>query len=120
MVFLLTWLYANDLELHFAAFVGVFFYGIADVEGTARLYQPSLRALSEGDAVHDGIALMVNEFQLDMLLSASHNLAGSIVVNLSCAEHRAFVFGTKGREAVQLAIEVDVNIRSEERRVGKE
>ena len=48
-----------NLQLHFTALVAVFFDGVADVEGTTRFDVAGLRTLSEGDAVHDGVGLVV-------------------------------------------------------------
>ena len=63
-----------NLQLHFAAFVTIFFDGIANVEGAARLDVARLRTLSEGYAVHNVVRLVVHQFQFDVFLSASHHL----------------------------------------------
>ena len=85
-----------DLHLHIAALVGVFFDGIADIKGTFRFNVARLRTLSEGDAVHYLTRFIIDEFQFDMFLSASHNLARSVIIYAMCPEKWLLVAGTEG------------------------
>ena len=90
--------------------MGVFLDVIDDVEGTLRLDVAGLRALSEGDAVHDVAALRVHELQLDVLLVAPHDLAGAVVIDLPCAEEGLRVVGSVGGEALDVGSHAAVDV----------
>ena len=90
--------------------MGVFFDGVADVEGLTRFDVACLRTLTEGDAVHDVVALVVHEFQFDVLLSSSDHLARAVVIDLFGAEHRFLVHRSEGCEAFQLLVEAEVHV----------
>ena len=77
-----AWFYVFYLQLHVAPFVGVFFYGVADVERLFCLDVACLRALSEGDTVHHVVRFVVYQLQLDVLLVSSYYLACTIVVHV--------------------------------------
>src|SRR5574344_1916166 len=78
--------YVFDLQLDVTALVAVLFDGVADVEGALGLDVACLRTLAKGDAVHNAVALVVDEFQLDMFLSATDHFARTIVVDALGAE----------------------------------
>ena len=61
--------------------------------------------MSEGDAVHHIVRLVVDQLQLDVLLVATYHLAGAIVVYVVCTEHRFVVVRTKRVEALQVRLE---------------
>ena len=61
-----------------------------------------MRTLSECDAVHDVIRLVVNQFQLDMFLIASHYFAGSVVIDVMRTEDRFDIVRTERIEFLQV------------------
>ena len=61
-----------------------------------------MRTLSECDAVHDVIRLVVNQFQLDMFLVASHYFAGSVVIDVMRTEDRFDIVRTERIEFLQV------------------
>ena len=85
--------------------MGVVFDGVADVEGALRLDVAGLCALAEGDAVHDVARLVVDEFELDVFLSAPDHLARAVVIDALCAEDGFRVARPEGGEAFELAVE---------------
>ena len=109
-----VWLFAGtnvlNLQLHLTAFVAIFFDGVADIESATRLDVASLRTLSEGDAVHDRVGLVVHQLEFDMFLSATDYFGGAIVVDAVGAEEGTLIAWTEGREFAQLLIEIEVYI----------
>ena len=77
-----------NLQLYFATFVRVFFDCVADVEGAFRLNIASLWTLAKGYAIHYIVALIVNQFKLNVLLTASYDLARPVVVDALGTEYR--------------------------------
>ena len=63
-----------------------------------------MRTLSECDAVHDVIRLVVNQFQLDMFLIASHYFAGSVVIDVMRTEDRFDIVRTERVEFLQVCL----------------
>ena len=54
-----------------------------------------MRTLSECDTVHNVIRFVVNQFQFDMFLIASNHLAGTVIIDMMCAEDRFDVVRNK-------------------------
>ena len=79
---MLAWLYIFYLQLDVAMLVYVFFDGIADVERLFGFDVSCLRTLSECDAVHYVVRLVVYQFQLDVFLVSAYYFAGAVVVNV--------------------------------------
>ena len=69
-----------------------------------------MRTLSEGDAVHDRVGLVVHQLEFDMFLSATDYFGGAIVVDAVGAEEGTLIAWTEGREFAQLLIEIEVYI----------
>ena len=96
------WLFAGtnvlNLQLHFTAFMAIFFDGVADVESATRLDVAGLRTLSEGDAVHDRVGLVVHQLEFDVFLSATDYFGGAIVVDAVRAEEGTLIARTEGCE----------------------
>ena len=109
-----VWLFAGtnvlNLQLHLTAFVAIFFDGVADIESATCLDVASLRTLSEGDAVHDRVGLVVHQLEFDMFLSSTDYFGGAIVVDAVGAEEGTLIAWTEGREFAQLLIEIEVYI----------
>ena len=69
-----------------------------------------MRTLSECDAVHDVIRLVVNQFQLDMFLIASHYFAGSVVIDVMRTEDRFDIVRTERVEFLQVIEELRCDV----------
>ena len=84
----------------------ILFDGVADVEGTFGLDVAYMRTLSEGDAVHYIVGLVVNQFQFDMFLVTAHHFACSVVVYMMGAEYGFLVVRAEGVELLQIVVEL--------------
>ena len=60
----------------------VFFNGVTDVERTFCFDIAHVRTLSERDTVHYIIRFIINQFELDMFLVASHYFTRSIIIDV--------------------------------------
>ena len=110
--FLLTlrWKDIVNLQLDFAPFVGVFLYGITNVEGTLGFYKPCLRALSKSNTVHHIVALVVNQFELDVFLSTTDNLARTVVVDFLRTKLGFHIARSERRKLTQLLVEAEGHV----------
>ena len=82
--------------------VDVFFDGVDDVEAALRFDIACCCALAKRDAVHHMAGLGVDQFELDMLLMATHHLGGAIVVDIARKEQGLLVGRTVGSQLLQL------------------
>lgn len=76
-----------------------------------------MRTLSECDAVHDVIRLVVNQFQLDMFLVASHYFAGSVVIDVMRTEDRFDIVRTERIEFLQVIEEFRCDVSEVDLRI---
>lgn len=76
-----------------------------------------MRTLSECDAVHDVIRLVVNQFQLDMFLIASHYFAGSVVIDVMRTEDRFDIVRTERVEFLQVIEEFRCDVSEVDLRI---
>ena len=76
-----------------------------------------MRTLSECDAVHDVIRLVVNQFQLDMFLVASHYFAGSVVIDVMRTEDRFDIVRTERIEFLQVIEELRCDVSEVDLRI---
>lgn len=76
-----------------------------------------MRTLSECDAVHDVIRLVVNQFQLDMFLIASHYFAGSVVIDVMRTEDRFDIVRTERIEFLQVIEEFRCDVSEVDLRI---
>ena len=76
-----------------------------------------MRTLSECDAVHDIIRLVVNEFQLDMFLIASYYFAGSVVIDVMRTEDRFDIVRTERIEFLQVIEEFRCDVSEVDLRI---
>ena len=103
-------LYIFNLQLYFSPFVGVFLNGVTDVERTLGLDVAHVRTLPESNAVHYIVRFVVHQFQLDMLLVASYDFTGSVVVHVVSTEYGLGIVGTEGVELLQIIAEFGSDI----------
>jgi hypothetical protein len=95
-----------NLQLYLAVFVDILCYGVADVEGSLGLDEAGVAALAEGDAVEDIVGLVVHQLQLDVLLAASYDLAGAVVIDIVCAEEWLWIFRSEGAQFLEVGVEL--------------
>lgn len=76
-----------------------------------------MRTLSECDTVHDVIRLVVNQFQLDMFLIASHYFAGSVVIDVMRTEDRFDIVRTERIEFLQIIEEFRCDVSEVDLRI---
>ena len=88
----------------------VFFNGVTDVERTFRFDIAHVRTLSERNTVHYIIRFIINQFELDMFLVASHHFACSIIIDVMSAENGFRVVGTERIKLFQVVEEFGRNI----------
>ena len=93
------------LQLNFSPFVGVFFYGVTDVECVLRFDVACLRTLAERNAVHNVVRLVVYQFEFNVFLVAAYYFAGAVVVHFVCVERGFLVARPKRAEALQVVKE---------------
>jgi len=82
--------------------VTVLFYVIDDIKGPLRFDIAGLRTLAKGNAVHHSAALRINQLKFDVLLVASDDLAGSVVIHLLCAEEWLIVVRPVGGKSLEV------------------
>ena len=99
-------MYALYLQLHLAVLVGVLLEGVTDVERLLGLDILSLLALTESNAVEHFVREVIDKFELDMLLTATHHLARTIIAHIAGAEKGLGIFGTVRREFLQVVEEL--------------
>ena len=90
--------------------MGILFDGVADVERTFGLDITHVRALPECDTVHHIVRFIVNQFQFDMFLVASHHFTRPIIIDMMCTENGLYVVGPEGIELFQVIEEFGRNI----------
>ena len=83
----------------------VFLDGVGDVERLLGLDVACLTALAEGYAVHDITTLVIDQFEFDVLLTTTDNLAGAVVIDLMGAEYGTGVGGAEGVETLEVGEE---------------
>ena len=88
----------------------VFFNGVTNVEGALCLDIAHVRTLSECDTVHYIVRLVVNQFQFDMFLVASHHFACTVVIYMMRTENRLHIVRAERIELLQVTEEPGRNI----------
>ena len=84
----------------------VFFNGVTDVERTFRFDIAHVRTLSERNTVHYIIRFIIDQFEFDMFLIASHHFTCSVIINMMSAENRFRVIRTERIKLFQVAEEL--------------
>ena len=90
--------------------MGVLLNGIDDIEGAFGLDVACLRTLSECNAVHDVVRLVVHQFQLDVFLFTSYHLTCTVIIYIVCTEYRLGVVWSKRIELLQVVVELVRNV----------
>ena len=104
-LFTLRGLNIFNLQLDLSALVDVVLDGIDDIERTFRLDIACRTALAEGNTIEYVARLGVDQFELDMLLLATHYLRGAVVVHITCAEQWLGVVGTMRGKLLQVVVQ---------------
>ena len=99
-----------NLQLHLAALVGILLNRIANIESTFGFNIARLRTLSEGNAIHYIVALVVHQFEFDVFLSAANHLACAIIVNTLGAKDGLGIARPEGRKLAQLLVKAEGDI----------
>ena len=90
--------------------MGILFDGIADVERAFALDEAYVGALPESDAVHNIVRFVVHQLQFDVLLVASYDLAGAIIIDVVRAEDGLGIVRSEGVELLQVVEEFWSNV----------
>jgi hypothetical protein len=96
------------LQLYLAVLVRVVLEGIADVERLFGLDVFGLTALTERYAVKYSVGLVVDKFKLDMLLTTTYDLTGTVVADIAGAEYGLGVVGAMRRKLLHIGEELAV------------
>ena len=69
-----------------------------------------LRTLSEGNAIHNNVTLVVYELKFDMLLVTSYHFACTIIIDVASTEPWLRVFWAEGLETLQVIEELTIDV----------
>ena len=79
---------------------------LLQVERTFRFDIAHVRTLSERNTVHYIIRFIIDQFEFDMFLIASHHFTCSVIINMMSAENRFRVIRTERIKLFQVAEEL--------------